>query len=117
MSTENLELAHQTFAFTDRLIGQVAAAPAIREFNSCAYFVLVFAQFEDVLDREYEQLVGPLMESAFMYRVQILKTPDVSAAIFSSYAIRCEIAHGRRISGLPFSMTEAYEDFRRWSAQ
>jgi len=82
--------------------------------NSCAYYVLLFAQFERLLDYEFEQVIGPAGDFPFMFRVRNLKSPHEAAEIEHFYEQRNEIAHGRMVSGLPFEVEEAFEQFLGW---
>ena len=90
--------------FADRLAemaplgkpGNGIAWERMSELNDYAYFVLLFGQLEDFIDREYEEFVGPCEETTFMYRVNMLydEGGEEQEIISHYYGLRCEIAHG-----------------------
>lgn len=71
------------------------------ELNQYAYFILLFGQIEDFVDREYEEFHGSGDDSAFIHRVNVLFDQDSEQAelIREYYKLRCDIAHGRAETG------------------
>ncbi|MCX7046055.1 MAG: hypothetical protein NTX50_11295 [Candidatus Sumerlaeota bacterium] len=79
-----------------------ASRKRMAEINDYAFFVLLFGQLEDHINREYEQWVGSWEETAFTHRVNCVFEGDTLrvAIIKNYYEIRCDIAHGHAEEGL-----------------
>lgn len=71
------------------------------ELTRYAFFVLLFGQLEDFINHEYEQIIGPAEEVAFIHRVNCLfdENDEIAEAIKEYYSLRCDIAHGHAESG------------------
>lgn len=103
------------FRRTEAVFGRGRPAADHRRINDCAYFVLLFAQFEDELNRLCESLVrsrqtaggwderrawhiidaGRIQSLPFLNRVALLteKGGDAFNRVRDLYAIRNEIMH------------------------
>lgn len=84
--------------------------------NACADFVLLFSQFERIIDAFFEEIVGPGEDDTFIHKVNVVSgklSRSVASDIFYYYEIRCDIAHGRNMKGIPFSLNSAHGFFNR----
>ena len=97
MSLDNLDHIYRAYLTTSELLQDplLPHDPAMSDVNDCAYFVLLFAQVEDVVTRYHEDLVGE--EASFFSRLEF--AADGAGVDFSlladAYELRCDIAHGR----------------------
>ncbi|MCA9441923.1 MAG: hypothetical protein KC964_14040 [Candidatus Omnitrophica bacterium] len=91
------------------------------ELNDYAYFILLFGQLEDFVNRKYEETIGqwddPFEVTAFAHRVNLLydQESEVTESILFYYDIRCDIAHGYAASGRlhkGIQISDVYEDIR-----
>jgi hypothetical protein len=85
------------------------------ELNDYAFFVLLFGQLEDYINREYEQQIEPWEDASFAHRVNCLLGRDSkeTGLILDYYDLRCDIAHGHAESGQmgeKIPLTKVYED-------
>ena len=123
------ELAARTTTAKDRYAN-------LRFYNDQAYFVMLFAQFEQFVDAECKKLINKKKNSSvwknrrlwdstevdrlqFMRRVALLT--EKGAAIYNKidqyYDLRCAIAHGTPLIPGAIIVPVAVQDFRQFASQ
>lgn len=87
-----------------------AAPREVRQgINSCGYFLLLFAQVEQLVNKAYTDTTGHhWQDAAFSHRVWMLEPllpVDLVDDLLEDYEVRCEVAHGHQYQGIPIAVS------------
>lgn len=95
VTNASFELLLDEAADSDRS-EDIAEVEALALLNECAYFLLIWGQFETFVDAEVTDLQGESGNLPFMQRF-VLLDPGYRDHDFVArhYALRCSLAHGR----------------------